>query len=85
VRWLIALASVGVSALAVAQEPAAEDTSAVDLLIERAYSEPAIQESARGWSLAIDNDLFGPTQSDRDYTGGLGITVSGPQTAGYWW
>ena len=85
VRWLIALATVGVSALSVAQEPAAEDTSAVDLLIERAYSEPAIEETARGWSLAIDNDLFGPTQSDRDYTGGLGITVSGAQTAEYWW
>jgi hypothetical protein len=85
VRWLIALAAAGVSALAVAQGSAAEDTSAVDLLIKRAYSEPTTAATARGWSLAIDNDLFGPTQSDRDYTGGLGVSVSGPQTAGYWW
>ena len=85
VRWIVALAAAGASAIAVAQEPAAEEAAAVDQLIERAYSEPTASEAVQGWSLAIDNDLFAPTQSDRDYTGGLAITVSGPQTAGYWW
>jgi Uncharacterized protein conserved in bacteria (DUF2219) len=84
VRWMVALVAAGASAMAGAQEPG-EDTAAVDLLLERAYSEELPLESGRGWSLAIDNDLFAPTQSDRDYTGGVGITVSGPQTADYWW
>jgi hypothetical protein len=66
-------------------ENAARSPASVDALIERAYSTPATPEPGRGFSLAIDNDLFAPTQSDRDYTGGLGITVSGAQTADYWW
>lgn len=35
------------------------------------------EESSRGWSVAIDNDLFALTDEDRDYTGGVAITVSG--------
>jgi hypothetical protein len=85
VRWIVALAAAGASAIAMAQEPVAEEAAAVDQLIERAYSDSTRSDPGRGWSLAMDNDLFAPTQSDRDYTGGLGITVSGPQTAKYWW
>jgi hypothetical protein len=36
-------------------------------------SEPAVN----GMRLQIDNDLFAARNSDRDYTGGFGITVSG--------
>ena len=85
VRWIVALVVAGASAVVAAQEPVPEDTSAVGLLIERAYSQPAAEGSGRGFSLAIDNDLLAPTQTDRDYTGGFGITLAGEQTADYWW
>jgi hypothetical protein len=68
-----------------AQEPVSEDAATIDHLIERAYAEPSTAETGHGWSLAIDNDLFAPAQHDRDYTGGLAVTVSGSQTANYWW
>ncbi|HEY4646700.1 MAG TPA: lipid A deacylase LpxR family protein [Steroidobacteraceae bacterium] len=84
VRWLAALAFVGVLSGGVAPVSAAEPPS-LDSIIERASAEQPAIEDARGWSLAIDNDLFAPAQSDRDYTGGLGVTVSGAQTAEYWW
>src|SRR5262245_48414331 len=71
--------------MVVAQESPSEDVVTVDHLIERAYAEPSAAETGQGWSLAIDNDLFAPAQHDRDYTGGLAITVSGAQTANYWW
>ena len=32
-----------------------------------------------GWALYIDNDVMAPTKSDRDYTGGLSVTLSGTQ------
>lgn len=32
-----------------------------------------------GWALYIDNDVMAPTRSDRDYTGGLSVTLSGTQ------
>lgn len=83
-HWLVALAGLGVSVMAAAQERASEPSD-IDLLIERAYSQPTTTEAGRGWSLAIDNDLFAPTQTDRDYTGGFAVTVSGLQTADYWW
>jgi hypothetical protein len=57
----------------------------LDNIIERASSLQPATEDQRGWSIAIDNDLFAPAQHDRDYTGGLAITVSGAQTADYWW
>ncbi len=39
------------------------------------------RESAQygGWALTVDNDLFAATENDRDYTGGIAFTVSGPQ------
>jgi hypothetical protein len=42
-------------------------------------------DEVTGWSIALDNDLFGPAHTDRDYTGGLGVSVYGAQTAKYWW
>jgi len=45
----------------------------------------AVEQPYGGWSVAIDNDLFAGTQTDRDYTGGLALTISGPQTSDYWW
>ncbi len=30
-----------------------------------------------GWSLQMDNDLFTPKKQDRDYTGGIAITLAG--------
>jgi hypothetical protein len=30
-----------------------------------------------GWSVYIDNDALSPTQNDRDYTGGIAVTLSG--------
>jgi hypothetical protein len=83
-RWIVALVGVAASAMAAAQDGGLESAD-VDRLIERAYSQPTAVEASGGWSLSIDNDLFAPTQSDRDYTGGIGLTVSGAQTSGYWW
>jgi len=83
-RRVTALALLGWLAGAQADEPA-EQTTSLDRLIEEAASPQSAIDSGRGWSLAIDNDLFAPTQNDRDYTGGLALTVSGPQTSDYWW
>jgi hypothetical protein len=33
-----------------------------------------------GWSVAVDNDVLAPSEHDRDYTGGVGITFSGEYT-----
>ena len=38
-----------------------------------------------GWSIALDNDLFGPANTDRDYSGGFGVSIYGARTAKYWW
>ncbi len=83
-QWIVATVAAGVSAGASAEDTVARSPS-IDRIIERAYSPLTATEAGRGWSIAIDNDLFAPTQNDRDYTGGLGITVSGVQTADYWW
>jgi hypothetical protein len=44
-----------------------------------------VPDEVTGWSIALDNDLFGPAHTDRDYTGGLGVSVYGAPTAKYWW
>jgi hypothetical protein len=46
----------------------------------------SVREAPRnsGWSLSVDNDLFSPDEHDRDYTGGLAFTFSGPAAARYW-
>lgn len=83
-RWLVTLATVGALGSAQAQVAVEEDES-VNRLIERASSPPPVADAGRSWSIAIDNDLFSPSQGDRDYTGGLALTLNGAQTADYWW
>lgn len=82
-RRVAVLALLGLAG-AQADEPT-EQTTSLDRLITEAASPQSAIDFGRGWSLAIDNDLFAPTQNDRDYTGGLAVTVSGPQTSDYWW
>ncbi|HEB82004.1 MAG TPA: lipid A deacylase LpxR family protein [Gammaproteobacteria bacterium] len=36
-----------------------------------------------GWRLSIDNDLWTGRSTDRDYTGGIGLTLSGARAARY--
>ncbi|HEX4909350.1 MAG TPA: lipid A deacylase LpxR family protein [Permianibacter sp.] len=36
-----------------------------------------IEPETTGWALYLDNDVMAPTKSDRDYTGGLSVTLSG--------
>ncbi len=36
-----------------------------------------VEPETTGWAFYLDNDLLAPTTSDRDYTGGLSVTVSG--------
>ena len=38
-----------------------------------------------GWAFYMDNDLFSPRQSDRDYTGGFSLTLAGRRTRDPWW
>ncbi len=82
-HWITALVAAVASAMASAEGP--PESRALDGVIERAQSSPTLPEAGRGLSIAIDNDLFAPTGNDRDYTGGVGLTLSGPQTADYWW
>ncbi|MBV1908549.1 MAG: lipid A deacylase LpxR family protein [Kangiellaceae bacterium] len=37
-----------------------------------------------GWALYVDNDLFALRDGDRDYTGGLSLTLSGARATKYW-
>jgi hypothetical protein len=37
-----------------------------------------------GWAFYIDNDLFAPAATDRDYTGGFSITLSGRRAQESW-
>lgn len=83
-RWIVALLAAGVSAAATANDVGAQSMT-VDRIIERAALERPPIVDARGWSIALDNDLFTATNSDRDYTGGLGVTLHGARTAEYWW
>lgn len=39
---------------------------------------------SRSWALFVDNDLFSPSPTDRDYTGGSGLSYSGPELEGNW-
>ncbi len=41
-------------------------------------------EPARSWALFADNDLFSPSPTDRDYTGGSGLSYSGPELESDW-
>lgn len=61
-------AGVGVL-LAVASAPAAGDR-------EEPYDS--------GWALYVDNDVLAPTGTDRDYTGGFSLTLSGRRARETW-
>ncbi len=43
------------------------------------------EDDDTGWSLHIDNDLFFPAHRDQQYTGGLGLTLSGRRAVDYWY
>ena len=53
--------------------------SAAVLLSFAAHATPADVESGSAVRLQIDNDLFAGGARDRDYTGGMAVTVSGAQ------
>jgi len=38
-----------------------------------------------GWAFSVDNDLFAPGHSDRDYTGGFSLTLAGRRVHDAWW
>ena len=38
----------------------------------------------QAWAISLDNDLFRPTHTDRDFTAGLALTYSGRQGLHYW-
>jgi len=46
--------------------------------------ETELEPQDTGWALYIDNDLFALRSNDRDYTGGLSLTLSGARTKDYW-
>jgi len=54
---------------------------AMCVLARGAFAEtPTSQpEETAGWRIAIDNDLFASSTTDRDYTGGLSVTLTGRQ------
>ena len=54
-----------------------------DITVEQTIKHP--ETEVNGWSIALDNDLFGPANTDRDYSGGSGLSINGARTAKYWW
>jgi len=38
-----------------------------------------------GWALYVDNDLIVNTDNDKDYTGGIALTLSGARAKQYFW
>jgi hypothetical protein len=75
---IFALRAVASDLVAPAVSPDSPDSA-------RELSSRISADQYRGWSLAIDNDLFAPPENDRDYTGGAAVTLSGTRTASYWW
>ncbi len=60
---------------------AAESTSDPFIAPPNPLSGTSNQESDyTGWSLNVDNDLFTGGSRDRDYTGGIAVSVSGART-----
>jgi hypothetical protein len=84
-RVLEIIAVAALAFFAAARSPAQESSPGVAL--DRADSETlrSLSQPYGGWSLTVDNDLFGPAMSDRDYTGGVALTVSGTKTARHFW
>ena len=54
-----------------------------DITVEQTIRRP--ETEVNGWAIALDNDLFGPANTDRDYSGGFGLSINGARTAKYWW
>jgi hypothetical protein len=59
--------------------------------VERAITEVIVSNQRIGWfegvdalRVQIDNDLFAGGEKDRDYTGGMGITISGERARDGW-
>ncbi|MEP1742946.1 MAG: lipid A deacylase LpxR family protein [Kangiellaceae bacterium] len=46
--------------------------------------ESEIEPEDTGWALYLDNDLFALRDGDRDYTGGMSLTLSGSRAKDYW-
>ena len=46
--------------------------------------ESELEPDDTGWALYIDNDLFALRDGDRDYTGGMSLTLSGARSKNYW-
>jgi hypothetical protein len=46
----------------------------------RAETAAAWRDEYRGWSVALDNDLFAFSEHDQDYTGGFAVSTSGSHT-----
>ena len=42
------------------------------------------EKDASSWAIYVDNDLLAPGSSDRDYTGGVSLTLSGKHAANNW-
>jgi hypothetical protein len=85
VRVLETLALAAVAILAAARAPAQESSPGVPLESADSESLRSLSQPYGGWSVTVDNDLIGPAMSDRDYTGGVALTVSGPNTARHFW
>lgn len=56
------------------------------LLCALPFGSRALAQQAAGepwWTFYVENDLFAPSQDDNAYTGGLALSLSGPQSADY--
>jgi hypothetical protein len=51
-----------------------------------AGAEPSqVEPYDSGWAFSVDNDVLAPTRSDRDYTGGISLTLAGRRVRDAWW
>ncbi len=77
---VLLLSGLGMTARA---EGSADQQSTIEELIQHAARPTATEASS--WSVVLDNDLFGPEGTDRDYTGGFAVSLRGAGAARYWW
>jgi hypothetical protein len=52
---------------------------------DASHESAASRAIERRWSLHLDNDLFAFTRNDRDYTGGIALTLTGDEVRKYRW
>jgi len=55
-------------------------TRVVDAIDSDDATSAAWRDDYRGWSVALDNDLFAFSEHDQDYTGGFAVSMSGSET-----